>query len=221
VNFLSLLLYAAANTGTPYPTGPILQAFGEICLQPVGNDEGGEKFEAWQRAAEHRGWERVDAPPASAPGSFEARQAYLAYHRLYALDYDLFASLLTVDEEMRRSVLHRRVAGRDVYLSLFTAASTESSNSISECRLHDPLGDGINANPITRAEVQRWLGRSVRQAGGPYRSTEYRWDLRNSIRVHFGFAGARALGDRGRRFDPYPPYGMTLVRSVSAFTVII
>lgn len=218
-----LLPFAAALAlpAAPYPVREMLDAFARTCLvAPLASEEPLGAVATWREAARSEGWTEVGAPP---PGtSFETRNAYRAYHSILALDYDLFSALLSTGEaRMERALLHKTVAGRRVYLS--TLAVDANNPTLVECRLFDPLGDGVAKVPVTRDAIARWTGRPVATTRGPYRSKQYSWESDagvQAMRVHFGFAG-KPFGKYGARYDPYALYGMTLVRSVFQQEIIV
>lgn len=221
-------LAATAAAATPYPVQDILTAFGDVCLDPtsyiVNSTELSptQKAEAWKGLALKHGWTELAGPPERV-GTWPENADARVYYWSRALDYELFLPLAqTGTERITAQALYRkRVAGRSVFLSIFSA---ETSNpTIAECRLRDPLGDGVSKSPIAKADIERWLGQTVKQSGAPYRGTQYSWPWkspRKAIQYHFGF-GAKPFATYGAKYDPYALYGMTLVRSDFSQDIII
>ncbi len=95
---------------------------------------------------------------------------------------------------------------------------------MAECRLYDPLGDGVIRSPITVKDVERWVGRTVKKSKGSARSDQFNWNPqvgKNSfLRVHFGCEG-RPFGHCSTTSNPYPSYGMTLATGYDEQEIII
>jgi hypothetical protein len=225
VSIVGSLFFAAVGAAVPYPTQAVLAGFGSVCLHSAEHTEEYQvTLERWQQRAKSDGWMPFEEPPTpDADAGYRGNAAYIVFHRLQALDYDLFTSFLMNNEQRQRAVFLRSIAGRDVYLSLF--GTTDGGRTLAECRLHDPLGDGITTNPFTRSEVERWVEQPVRATSSWYESTAFSWrqpkDKLRSIRVHFGLKGVKPLGVSRTRYDPYAQYGVTLVRSDQNNEVII
>ena len=221
------LLVATAAAAPPYPVQEILSAFGDVCLDPNSDmaDYTGltptRKANVWKSLALKKAWTEITAPPE--PGATYAENtAARTYYWAKALDYELFVPLAQMGTERItvQTLLKKQVAGRVVYLSIFGA---ETNNPIAECRLRDPLGDGVSKPPVTKAAIERWLGLAVKRSSAPYRGTQYSWPAKpfaRSIQVHFGFAG-KPFATYGAKYDPYALYGMTLVRSDYSNDIII
>lgn len=222
------LFAATAAAGLPYPAQDVLTAFGEVCLDPaVDSLTNGyqatptQRAQRWKRIALAKGWELVPDP--AARGSLaEKKGALQTYYWARALDHDLFSGLNQPDGWIsEQALLTRNVGGRPVFLSIL---GTETDNpELAECRLRDPLGDGVVKSPINRAAIERWLGKPVKQARGMYRGTRYTWPngpTPRSIEYHFGFAG-KPFATYGAKYDPYSLYGLTLVRSDYSLDIII
>lgn len=208
------VLAAAAVAAAPYPTQDILAAFGAVCFAQVPqSSDAASKFDFWATTAVQRGWVEIESEPPGG-GSYQENAGVRTYRWAQAVDYDLFTTLAPLgNERLRRALYGKVVAGRPVYLSIVAIAQTNPT--LDECRLRDPLGDGVLKLPIDRSAVEAWRGHPVKKTGGWYRSTEYFWPdgrYRRAMRVHFGFIG-KPLGVYGGKYDPYTFYGMTLVRS--------
>ena len=225
---VAAFLAATTAAAPPYPVQEVLAAFGDVCLDPKSDWANytaltpTQKAEAWKELALKKGWTEVAAPPEAA-ATFQENSAARTYYSARALDYELFLPLMQLGGERItvQALFNRQVAGRNVFISIFGA---ETSNpTIAECRLHDPLGDGINKRPVAKADIERWLGRTVKRSAAPYRGTQYSWPAKpfgRAIQVHFGFAG-KPFATYGAKYDPYALYGMTLVRSDYSNDIII
>jgi hypothetical protein len=213
-------LLAATAAAAPYPVQDILSAFGDVCLDPGSYWEKyteltpTQKANAWKGLAVKKGWTEVAASDDSA-----ARTYYWAK----ALDYELFVPLMQygTGRITVQALFAKRVAGRKVFLSVFGA--DVDNPTIAECRLRDPLGDGVAKSPVAKADIERWLGHKVKRGSAPYRGTRYSWPGKPSeraIQYHFGFK-AKPFATYGAKYDPYSLYGMTLVRSDFSQDIII
>lgn len=214
---LALLASSAATAVQPYPVQDILTAFGEVCFaEEARSYEPLKNVPVWKRLAVEKGWDELAEPPPSGRrrgGNTELR----AYNWAKALNWDLLSSMGDGEAVMTSDALyHKQVAGRDIYLSIL---GIDTGNTLAECRLRDPLGDGIAKLPIRKAEIEQWIGKPVTSSKGAskgwFGGRVYSWDDKyplNSVRVHFGFEH-KSLGDRNPKYDPYAQYGMTLVRS--------
>jgi hypothetical protein len=214
IGLAAALALAASQAGTApagYPVAEMLAAFGSVCFDPATlQQDNPENPATWKKLAAEQGWAEIGARP-DASDSRSRR----AYDWAKALDSELLASIDPYGPvQLREAALfQRQVAGRAVYLSI--AAMDSENPKLAECRLRDPLGDGIRKSPITRAAIEKWLGHSVKPMPAWYRGKQYWWPNGNnrlSVRVHFGFE-QRRLGVVGARYDPYALYGLTLVRS--------
>lgn len=214
------LLAATAAAGSPYPVQDILTAFGDVCFDPASDSAKNgyertpsQRAEAWKALALAKGWEEVGALPS--PGQTSDSNAIArTYYWSRALDYELFVPLestgtgrITV-----QVLLKKTVAGRQVFLSIL---GTETDNpTLAECRLRDPLGDGITKQPVAKADVERWLGKTTKRSAGRFGGSQYTWPASpyHALQVHFGFKD-KPFGISGVKYDPYALYGLTLVRS--------
>lgn len=204
----------AAAAVPSYPVAEMLAAFGDVCFDSAAAkpDEPGN-VATWKRLAAAKGWAQVMTRPDPSEGRW--RGPARTYDWAKALDAELLASFNPGGEALLRdaALFRRQVAGREVFLSV--VAIDSENPTLAECRLRDPLGDGIRKSPITRTAIETWLGHSVKPLRGWYRGKEYWWPSGNgrlSVRVHFGF-DQRRIGVVGARYDPYALYGLTLVRS--------
>jgi hypothetical protein len=226
---LSAIAFAAAPAvgvtppGSAYPTRAVLEEYGQVCQTGSPELESPQLLQLWRETALAKGWVRVDhAPP---PGTdFKTTAAFRAYHSIFALGYQLLFPQLVAGSSprMERQVFSKSVHGRNVLLSLLAIGWGED-RVVDECRLFDPLGDGVATNPITRAAVEQWVGRRVRQFRASYHGKNYSWDQPSglqSVGVHFG-SGGKPGPRLGARYDPYALYGLLLRRNVSRRTEIV
>ena len=225
---VAALLAATTAAAPPYPVQDVLAAFGDVCLDPasyvINSTELSptQKAEAWKSLALKKGWIEVTGPPERI-GTWQENAVARVYYWSRALDYELFLPLAQLGTERItvQALYRRQVAGRNVFLSIFGA---ETSNpTIAECRLRDPLGDGIGKSPVAKADIERWLGQPVKRSSAPYRGTQYSWPakpLDKAIQYHFGLVG-KPVATYGAKYDPYALYGMTLVRSDFSQDIII
>jgi hypothetical protein len=215
--FLSTMLVGSsgAAAASPYPVREALAAFGDVCFDTTTarQDDIGNAGK-WRDIALQKGWSEIATAPAAGE-DFAARLMTRTFYWAKALDYELLTALgQTGSERMGGEfLLTKSIGGRRFYLSI--VGMDASNTTLAECRLRDPLGDGIYKSPITRPDVESWLGHAVKASRGWYRGKQYSWSRgngTNSVRVHFDF-DSKPIGKYGAKYDPYALYGMTLVRS--------
>lgn len=231
----SVLLATAAVSQPAYPTNDVLSELKEVCFTDYRTAKrhgfGGpisDAVEFWLGSAKRQGWVEVtDAEPAATP-----RDAKVL-HFMRSLDHALFggfsqpwSSLEDKSVMLGGQVFKKSISGRVLYFSVF-AAEDGGGQTVGECRIHDPLGDGVSKNPIATRDVQNVVGAKVRKASGPFSSDRYFWPPKrghiSKLDVHFGFKGWRLTPfDRKIvQFDPYVPYGLTLVAGFHEQEIIL
>jgi hypothetical protein len=232
-----LLLLASASSVQPaYPAESLLRELESVCLTDGRYD--GEKhvigpvsgaINQWIEIARRQGWELfTDTSANLLPMDREA------YRNLVALNYTIAGSFVPRSYELGREewmlggqVFRKVVAGRRVYLSLL-GTDFNGGDAFAECRIHDPLGDGFRKNPVSAHAIQTLAQSKLRKTKGPFGSTRYSWPAQfgriGRVDVHFGFGGW-LLGPEGqvnnRRFDPYAPYGLTLVAGYFEQSIVV
>ena len=201
------LLLAAASTQATYPVRDVLAELQRVCFtdhryaeRPTGIGTTSDAVSFWATAAVNAEWTELSFETADLSPRDRAVMEMTA-----ALNHSLFGSFAEgnrhsgTDNRMAGGqVFKKEVAGRQLYLSLFGA--DDGSRSVGECRIHDPLGDGIRRNPISAPE-----------------------GLVSQLDVHFGFDGwgISPFNDKVRNFDPYTPYGLTLVTGFHEQVIVI
>jgi hypothetical protein len=184
-------------------------------------NEQSAQFIAWSAAAQASGWTELSRPVSSEDRA--AERDYRAFYQFKAIDHAFIGSMLEwygTATEPASAIFKKQVAGRTVYVSVM---ATDGSNpSLSECRLHDPLGDGINSSPVSKEVLEAWSGSKVQRRKGEYGGKLYAWNdpngVERNVRVHFGFDWS-PVPRWGADFRPYAIYGLTLV--VSDYSLII
>ena len=217
--YASLLLAAAATTQPAYPVTEMLDAFKEVCFTRSDYGDIDQQYAAWKRAAEMAGWTEVVHPTLSSDRA--EQRDYRAFYNLKGIDYAFISSMLAAyGSEPASAIFKKQVAARTVYISMM--ATDFANPSVSECRLYDPLGDGINSSPVSKDVLEAWSGAEVRRRGGVYGGKVYAWDDTNgveqTIRVHFGYYYS-PIPRWGDNFRPYAINGLTLV--VSNYSLIV
>jgi len=231
---LSLLILAAAAAAKPaYPAAAVLQELKAVCQTDfrevrkqgyIGTVS--ETVDYWKQSAQEHEWQEIT--PASEGLSFRSR---IALVRMIALNNVLFASLLpygvtSVPPMLGGNVYRKQVAGRDIYLSLF-GVEQELGTIVGECRIYDPLEDGVRREPIGHGDIAAAFGTKIKKQTGPFGSKRYRWAHKtgevSKLDVHFGFKGWRMspFERKTSNFNPYAPYGLTLVAGFHEKTIII
>ena len=224
----SALLLASSTTVAPYPASEMLAAFGDVCVSSASEittyteSRPTQQAKVWRELALKQGWTEVTEVPA--PGiTWKENTVARTYYWAQALDYELFIPLAQLGGERItvQNLLRKQVAGREVFISIFAADA--DNPTLAECRLRDPLGDGVTKQPISRSEVEAWLGQPVERRRGWFGVDEYFWRTnseRKSLRIHFGF-DPKPFATRGAKYDPYALYGMTLVRSEYDHIIVV
>lgn len=187
-----------------------------------------DAIDFWASEAVANGWtlvagdtQNLSRRDVSALGRIEALNQLLFGG--YAVANDHAVSVPT--ELLGGQVLRKNVAGRTLYLSIFGA--DDGVRTVGECRIHDLLGDGVQKNPISSQVVERVFGSRPKVAKGSFGSTAYSWQADQGqfghLEVHFGFRGWKlsSFNQRIENFDPYAPYGLTLVMGFRDETIII
>jgi hypothetical protein len=231
---VSFLLASAATSPLAYPTTDVLNELKATCFNDYRSakrqgfiGEVSDTVEFWLDKARRRGWAEI-----TDMGETTARDRKVR-HLMKSLDYSLFGSFSenwsTAEDKavmLGGQVFKKSISGRIVYLSVF-GAEDGSGRIVGECRIHDPLGDGVNKNPVNTHDIQDIVGARVRKLSGPFSSNRYRWTPERGqiaqLDVHFGFKGWRLTPfDRKiEQFDPYAPYGLTLVAGFHEQDIII
>jgi hypothetical protein len=219
--FTPLVLAAAAAAHPPYPVNEVLTAFGEVCFAnpdpgTYSDEDVGLVFAAWKGAAEQQGWVQVQPIPFRArPASRTERLDQRVELAFDGIDSAFIASIAGSQgaDVAVRGLYRKLVAGRTVYLSMM--AASDGSTTLTECRLHDPIGDGFRTSPISEQALEQWSGADLKRQRSLYGGKVYAWrdsgDADRSVRVHFGLSGyPMPWGDK---FRPYEMYGLTLVAS--------
>jgi hypothetical protein len=231
----SMLLVGAASPPPIYPTKDVLSELKAVCFNdyryvkkqgfvgPVS-----DAIEHWIESAISLGWNEVS----DIGKSRDARDTKVV-HQIKSLDHALFGSFSQPWSNLEDGgaihggrIFKKSVAGRILYLSVF-GADDGGGRTVGECRIHDLLGDGIHKNPVAFRDVKSISGGEVRRENGPFSSDRYRL---NSIHgrvseldVHFGFKGWRLtpFDHKIEQFDPYAPYGLTMVAGFHEQEIII
>lgn len=232
--FLFSLLLTAATAQPTYPVEAVLRELQQVCftdhryLEREGYVGSASVSAArWADVARRNGWQSyTNLTPGNSPKDL------IVFHKITSLNHTLFGGLLdaymgsTVPVGFSGGEIYKKVvAGRALYLSMF--AFEGPAESVGECRIHDPLGDGVSHNPVSRYDVQRITGVRLKKARGPFGSDRYTWTARKGevaeLDVHFGFKGwgISPFGERRESFDPYAPYGLTLVAGFHEKVIII
>lgn len=227
------MLAAAVAAKPAYPATAILRELKAVCQTDFREvrKQGyigavSETIDYWKQSAQEHEWQEITA--ASEGLSFGSQ---IALVRMIALNNALFTSLLpygigNVPPMLGGNIYRKQVAGRDIYLSLF-GVEQELGTIVGECRIYDPLGDGVRHDPIGRNDIEAAFGTKIKRQAGPFGSKRYSWAHKtgeiSKLDVHFGFKGweitpfERKVGD----FSPYAPYGLTLVAGFHEKTIII
>jgi hypothetical protein len=235
------LLALAADTPPSYPANDVLQEFRQIChgsdveVTTDAPETVSRRVVDWERLADKAGWLPVkladstirDWDLKSPELGKSERRDFLAVNQIYALNHILATGYLNMGrgEIIHGNVYSKKVAGRTVFLSTFGAS--QSSESLIECRLSDPLGDGIYKSPITKLDVTEVWDTETKVKKGAYGSQEFSFPNiarpARSFRIHIGFNGL-PLSSQGRakgKIDPYAIYGMTIVNSEHEVIVVV
>lgn len=171
----------------------------------------------WANAASRNGWTEITSKNSELSGLDR-----FAIENIRILNGALFGGKAIGNRSPEPSnamlggqIYSKSIDGRQLYLSLF--GYEDGGLTVAECRAHDFLGDGVSKNPVSKNSVEKIAKGKVRKTKGPFGSTRYNWDPTrseiNQLDVHFGFKGwlispfCPRVGD----FDPYAPYGLTLV----------
>jgi hypothetical protein len=222
--FASVLLASAAPSQPIYPVGAVLSELKEVCftdrryseerkgnLQPLSDAIG-----FWFDAAKNRGWQEISA------GNISNSRELKVLHSIQILNSAIsgsFVNLWTTQQDspiLGGQILQKSVSGRVIYLSIF-GVDDGGGQTVGECRIHDPLGDGISKNPFTTTDIEKFAGGKVHRKAGPFSSDRYTWPYKrgsvSQVDIHFGFRGWRLtpFTEKIEQFDPYAPYGLTLV----------
>lgn len=230
----ALMLAAAAATQYVYPVDSVLAELKTVCFRDgryaEGPKRGGPPSSAlslWARAAKDGGWTEIY------DGAAELSHAdRFALERISTLNASLFGGVVEKNRYIRPikqalggQVFKKVVAGRALYLSTF--GYDDGTDTVGECRIHDLLGDGLSKDPISERDVQKIAVGKIKKSKGPFESDRYRWQPKegriSELDVHFGFKGwgITPFSDKVRNFDPYAPYGLTLVAGFHEQVILV
>jgi hypothetical protein len=209
----SLLLAAAATAQPAYPVAEMLDSFKEVCFTRSEYGDIDQQYAAWKHAAETAGWTELVHPTLSSDRA--EQRDYYAFYKLKGIDYAFISSMLgAYGSEPTSAIFKKQVAARIVYISMM--ATDYANPSVSECRLYDPLGDGVTSSPVSKDVLEAWSGEKVRRRGGVYGGKAYSWGgprgTEQTIRVHFGYY-LTPIPRWGDKFRPYAINGLVLVVS--------
>ncbi len=212
----------AAAAQSPYPTDAVLHELAKTCFTRSAKSPGSpgfvaESIESWKKSALANGW--LPLPD----GTFlNSANDQAARYGIEALNHSLFGNFARSGRKgpsdvplLGGDIFKKHVAGRTLYLSIF--GIEEKSVWVSECRIHDLLGDGISENPIASRDIGKIVQHRLGKKRGPFGSDRYRWEATqgtiSEIDIHFGFDGwgISPFSKEVRKFDPYAPYGLTIV----------
>lgn len=231
---LAALALAAAASQPVYPAEQLMRELQSVCSvdyrwakQAGSIGPASDAIGYWVSAATANGWTPITSDmqnlshrDVSALGRIEALNQLLFGSYAVANDYAPVPTELLGGQVFRKSV-----AGRTLYLSVFGA--DDGMRTVGECRIHDLLGDGVQKNPISSQAVKRVFGAEQKAGKGPFGSTAYSWQAGQGqighLEVHFGFGGWKlsSFNQKIENFDPYAPYGLTLVMGFRDETIII
>ncbi|HEV7341147.1 MAG TPA: hypothetical protein VGN68_05880 [Sphingopyxis sp.] len=181
----------------------------------------------WASEAGANGWTLIESDTPNL-----SRRDVSASGRIESLNHLLFGSFAMANdyasvptEMLGGQVFRKDVAGRTLYLSVFGA--DDGARTVGECRIHDLLGDGVQKNPIASPVVEQVFGAKPKTAAGAFGSTAYSWQAGKGrigyLEVHFGFGGWKvsSFNKRIENFNPYAPYGLTMVMGFRDQVIII
>ncbi|WP_152568174.1 hypothetical protein [Sphingopyxis sp. LC81] len=231
---LATLALAAAASQPVYPAEQLMRELKSVCSvdyrwakQAGFIGPASDAIGYWASTATANGW-----TPVTSDTQNLSRRDVSALGRIEALNQLLFGSYAVANdyapvptELLGGQVFRKNVAGRTLYLSVFGA--DDGVRTVGECRIHDLLGDGVQKNPISSQAVKRVFGANTKTGKGPFGSTTYSWHAGEErighFEVHFGFGGWKlsSFNQKIENFDPYAPYGLTLVMGFRDETIII
>lgn len=232
----SVALTVAAASAPSYPASEVLGEQQKVCsvdyryTKRAGHTGSiSETIDNWMTVADASGWSVISSEMQGL-----SRNDIAALGTIESLNHALFGSFAQANRYtvpaipmLGRRIYSKNVAGRRLYLSVH--GSEGSVGRFAECRVHDLLGDGIVKNPISRAIVESASQTKVQISQGAFGSKQYNWSHQRgqlgNVRVHFGFDGWKlspfSHSRRMENFDPYAPYGLTLVTSIIEQEIIL